>query len=930
MNTAKRLVESFVRREPEVVFLAEALSLAARIDRLLLRETRLDLCLSVEHEAVLWFSPLVAHRSVSAFSFDSGVVEILRQRLVNKGGLDAAWQRTKRLHAHLPHALRLEEEITWRGLAKQPLGDIDRTLRPAVRALHDPTRKGLELWGRRMLRQIPQQVTLTGAAQELRNELVLIEAGGKRGESEWTQRVELTGEHISCNVRIVGERLEISTRLSSTSHDQFDVGEARPNLVEVRWQTQHGEHSQLVHWGVQQTIVKGVKLPVTLRFADGRAKLLKDAMMEKMAWFDALRKYKVDPDELRELLAKSGYLSAVDSKMPTEEMPPLAWLKVRDALIRFQAAAGLVEDGVPKPEMMDALRALRPPSEEYAWDAIVISSRADRAWAQKLVEDLRGYGLRISFADEALGHRNILHMTMMTMMTMRARGAIVIVSDSALNSKWVRAVYTRFLKSGNKLLIPLLYNLSDPHRLPSVLKLRNGPDFRNVRGERYADLVHRLAENLKGDQWVPFASDSEHRPTTGGREFDEPLKNGNPSSDEIKTRCLDWVVRERATLEKRIDKGLVNEEFMVEDAVDSVEDVEVVSISLSENSTDVDYDEDSEEQFAYVSVSGSAILRGYISQDSYEYAMYDREDGPYNVIKEVEQITFSVQWSARISILVDHGLTTEHGVSSFEVRPTLLDRDEINVEESWSDFDDDPSNQYRSPSQSGANDNPEQVKAKSRNPKKTAMRDEAELLEAWRNGNREAGDTLVRKHFSTLHRFLTNKVPEHVVPDLIQETMLTCVGSVANLREGGSFKSYLLGIARRNVYRYYRRFGRKEGKLDLSSDVAVDLIDETQVSSILVQRAEQKLILMALRRIPLKEQIALELVYWEELNRSECAEIMDLSTSKFRDLVKQAKASFATAIEKGPGTSTEKRTISQQMDLWIAGIHREVNYTRST
>lgn len=206
--------------------------------------------------------------------------------------------------------------------------------------------------------------------------------------------------------------------------------------------------------------------------------------------------------------------------------------------------------------------------------------------------------------------------------------------------------------------------------------------------------------------------------------------------------------------------------------------------------------------------------------------------------------------------------------------------------------------------------------------------DEVELLKAWRNGNRHAGDTLLRKHFSTLHRFFINKVPEQVVPDLIQETMLGCIGSVANYRQEAGFKGYLLGIARNKVYRYYRRFGRKEGKLDPSADVVVELIDEKRVSSILARRAEQELILRALRRIPLDEQIALELSYWEDLKGAVCAEIMELPLSSFRHLLRRAKQSFAEAIEEGPGTSIEKRTISQQMESWIAGIHREVNYTR--
>ncbi len=52
----------------------------------------------------------------------------------------------------------------------------------------------------------------------------------------------------------------------------------------------------------------------------------------------------------------------------------------------------------------------------------------------------------------------------------------------------------------------------------------------------------------------------------------------------------------------------------------------------------------------------------------------------------------------------------------------------------------------------------------------SALRDDAELLEAWRSGDQPSGETLFERHFDALYRFFYNKTTAAQLDDLVQDT----------------------------------------------------------------------------------------------------------------------------------------------------------------
>ena len=165
------------------------------------------------------------------------------------------------------------------------------------------------------------------------------------------------------------------------------------------------------------------------------------------------------------------------------------------------------------------------------------------------------------------------------------------------------------------------------------------------------------------------------------------------------------------------------------------------------------------------------------------------------------------------------------------------------------------------------------------------VQDERELLEAWKAGDRSAGDALFERYFDLLRRFFRNKV-NHGIADLIQQTFLGAVEARDRFRGDTDFRLFLLGIARNIVRRYYR--DRQRGREFDPLVVSVHDLNPSP-STIAAKRREHELLLNALRRIPLDLQIALELYYWEDMTVPELAEVLEIPEGTARSRIRRGK-----------------------------------------
>ena len=113
---ALRLIQLVENHHPEVIKLATAVSLAARVEIELLRATRLQALPMIDAgtEADLWFSPLVESKNPTALILRSDVALVLQQRLADDSEFLSKTRRIlQEIHEDAPPVIRLQEELTF-------------------------------------------------------------------------------------------------------------------------------------------------------------------------------------------------------------------------------------------------------------------------------------------------------------------------------------------------------------------------------------------------------------------------------------------------------------------------------------------------------------------------------------------------------------------------------------------------------------------------------------------------------------------------------------------------------------------------------------------------------------------------------------------------------------------------------------------------
>jgi len=204
-----------------------------------------------------------------------------------------------------------------------------------------------------------------------------------------------------------------------------------------------------------------------------------------------------------------------------------------------------------------------------------------------------------------------------------------------------------------------------------------------------------------------------------------------------------------------------------------------------------------------------------------------------------------------------------------------------------------------------------------------ALATDFELLDAWRTGDRGAGNTLFERYFDPVCRFFSNKV-HHNIDDLIQRTFLGCVEGRDRFQKQASFRTYLFAVAH-NVLREYFRERRRGGEQD-APDPGTDSRDEDSPSpsSVVANHQEQRLLLAALRRIPLDYQLVLELYYWEDMAAPELAQVLGLPEGTVRSRLRRAKEALADKMASLARSPELLKTTMSDLEKWVRSLRAQL------
>ncbi|MEM9071527.1 MAG: RNA polymerase sigma factor [Myxococcota bacterium] len=202
------------------------------------------------------------------------------------------------------------------------------------------------------------------------------------------------------------------------------------------------------------------------------------------------------------------------------------------------------------------------------------------------------------------------------------------------------------------------------------------------------------------------------------------------------------------------------------------------------------------------------------------------------------------------------------------------------------------------------------------------MGSDVQLVEAWRRGDREAGETLFDRHFDRLYRFFRTKADLQDVDDLVQQTFMGCVQGRERFRGDANITTYLLAIARNKLLAYWR--SKKRGReVEFHSSAMRDL--NPSPSSLAMAQERDRFLLEALRRIPVDMQIAIELRYWEGMSGPEVAEVLEIPEGTVRSRLRRGLDALRDALHDLATSDQGLESTTEDLDAWADELRQRCN-----
>jgi len=191
------------------------------------------------------------------------------------------------------------------------------------------------------------------------------------------------------------------------------------------------------------------------------------------------------------------------------------------------------------------------------------------------------------------------------------------------------------------------------------------------------------------------------------------------------------------------------------------------------------------------------------------------------------------------------------------------------------------------------------------------------LLEQWRNGDAQAGETLFQRHFDSIYGFFETKC-EADADELVQATFLACLRAKDQFRAESSFRTYLFTIARHELYRVLRGRQRDGARLDFELSSIAELVSTPGTR--IARNQEHRHLLEALRQLPVEQQTLLELHYWEDMDIADLASVFEAPQATIRTRLHRARKALRDRLENtAPPQALETL---ETMDVWAKNLSR--------
>ena len=203
-----------------------------------------------------------------------------------------------------------------------------------------------------------------------------------------------------------------------------------------------------------------------------------------------------------------------------------------------------------------------------------------------------------------------------------------------------------------------------------------------------------------------------------------------------------------------------------------------------------------------------------------------------------------------------------------------------------------------------------------------SMRNDVELLDAWRAGDRRAANELFERHFPAIARFFRNKVrSEDDANELVSQTFLACTQSRDRFRGEASVRQFLFSIAHKVLFQYIRMQTKRLREEGDFAEVCVEDAFPATLSSIVMHRREAQSFVQALREIPVGDQVVLELMYFEGLTGPEIADLLGVAEGTVRGRIARGKERLRARVERVLATGPDASALDPALlEVWAQEV----------
>ena len=198
---------------------------------------------------------------------------------------------------------------------------------------------------------------------------------------------------------------------------------------------------------------------------------------------------------------------------------------------------------------------------------------------------------------------------------------------------------------------------------------------------------------------------------------------------------------------------------------------------------------------------------------------------------------------------------------------------------------------------------------------------DTELLDRWRGGDARAGEKLATRYFMPIRAYFLNKAPA-AHEDLVQEVFVRLSSKRDSYAGRSSFRVFLFGVARMVLLEYLRA-KQKAARFDPMEHSVADT-QGGRMSSLMARGESHRLLLDALRELPLADQEILELYYWQKLTAREIAEVQGLPEPTIRSRVRAALKRAGKSFDELRAAPSNDAVGDEALEGWLGELRREL------